>query len=65
MRDFLDVAIEAARAGGAILLEEYGRPVQISYKGEVDLVTQADRRSEVEILGILRHQFPEHAIVAE
>jgi myo-inositol-1(or 4)-monophosphatase len=65
MRDFLDVAIEAARAGGDILLEEYARPAQISYKGEVDLVTQADRRSEVEILGILRHQFPEHAIVAE
>jgi myo-inositol-1(or 4)-monophosphatase len=65
MRDFLDVAIEAARAAGAILLEEYARPAQISYKGEVDLVTQADRRSEAEILGILQRDFPEHAIVAE
>jgi myo-inositol-1(or 4)-monophosphatase len=65
MRDFLNVAIEAARAAGAILLEEYARPAQISYKGEVDLVTQADRRSEAEIIGILQREFPEHAIVAE
>ncbi len=65
MRDFLEVAMQAARAAGAILLEEAGRPVEISYKGDVDLVTQADRRSESEILGILRREFPLHAIVAE
>jgi myo-inositol-1(or 4)-monophosphatase len=62
---FLEVAIEAAREAGAILMTEFGRPVSISYKGEVDIVTQADRRSEQAIVTRLRSHFPKHAIVAE
>ncbi len=46
MDAFLEVAVETAREAGAILLEEFARPVKISYKGEVDIVTQADKRSE-------------------
>jgi len=65
MNLFLEVAIESAREAGAILLAEFDRPVKISYKGEVDIVTQADRRSEQAILSRLRSHFPKHAIVAE
>jgi myo-inositol-1(or 4)-monophosphatase len=65
MNSFLDVAIEAAREAGAILLAEFDRPVKISYKGEVDIVTQADKRSEQAIVTRLRTYFPKHAIVAE
>jgi len=65
MNSFLDVAIETAREAGAILLEEFDRPVNISYKGEVDIVTQADKRSEKAIVSRLRNHFPKHAIVAE
>src|ERR1700686_5939935 len=65
MSSFLDVAIETAREAGAILLAEFDRPVDISYKGEVDIVTQADRRSEQAIVTRLRAHFPKHAIVAE
>lgn len=65
MNNFLDVAIETAREAGAILLTEFDRPVKISYKGEVDIVTQADRRSEEAIVSRLRAHFPKHAIVAE
>src|SRR5438445_8933638 len=61
----LEVAVETARAAGGILLSEFDRPVTISYKGEVDLVTQADRRSDAAIVGRLRTHFPKHAIVAE
>jgi myo-inositol-1(or 4)-monophosphatase len=50
---------------GGILLSEFDKPVKISYKGEVDLVTQADRRSEEAIVGRLRNYFPAHTIVAE
>jgi myo-inositol-1(or 4)-monophosphatase len=39
--------------------------VSISYKGEVDLVTQADKRSEEAIVSRLHGRFPRHAIVAE
>jgi myo-inositol-1(or 4)-monophosphatase len=65
MNPFLEVAIEAAREAGAILLQEFDRPVKISYKGEVDIVTQADKRSEQAIVTRLRTHFPKHAIVAE
>ncbi len=65
MNSYLEVAIEAAREAGGILLAELDRPVNISYKGEVDIVTQADRRSEQAIVTRLRTHFPKHAIVGE
>src|SRR5260370_7383512 len=63
--DYLTAAVEIAREAGAILREEFDRPLQISYKGDVDLVTQADKRSEAAIVQRLTQYFPEHAIVAE
>src|ERR1700741_3166953 len=65
MNLFFEVAIETAREAGTILLAEFDRPVKISYKGEVDIVTQADKRSEQAIVSRLRSHFPKHAIVAE
>src|SRR5208282_1867391 len=65
MNEYLKVAIEAAREAGAVLRAEFYRPKQISYKGEVDIVTESDRRSEALIVARLREQFPSHAIVAE
>ena len=44
MKKFLEVAIEAAREAGAMLRAEFDRPKKISYKGEVDIVTESDRR---------------------
>ncbi len=61
----LEVAVETAREAGAILMSEFDRPQKIAYKGEVDLVTEADRRSEEAIVARLRRHFPQHAIVAE
>ena len=65
MTEFLDVAVDAARDAGEILVAEFDRPLQITYKGDVDLVTQADRKSETAIVARLRTHFPKHAIVAE
>jgi myo-inositol-1(or 4)-monophosphatase len=62
---YLEVAVETAREAGALLLLEFGRPQKIAYKGEVDLVTEADKLSEQAILARLRSHFPRHAIVAE
>ena len=62
---FLELAVETALEAGAILVSEFDHPAKISYKGEVDLVTQADRRSEEAIVRRLRTHFPRHAIVAE
>jgi myo-inositol-1(or 4)-monophosphatase len=65
MKEYLDVAIEVAREAGAVLREEFNRPKTISYKGEVDLVTESDRRSEQLVVARLRERFPGHGIVAE
>jgi myo-inositol-1(or 4)-monophosphatase len=65
MNQFLDTAIEAAREAGAIILSGHARPKEITYKGDVDLVTETDRRSEAAIVARLRRDFPEHTIVAE
>src|SRR6202162_5655527 len=65
MNPFLEVAIEAAREAGGILLQEFDRPVKISYKGGGDIVNQADKRSAQDIQTRLRAHFPKHAIVAE
>ena len=65
MNSFHQVAVETAREAGNILLAEFDRPVRISYKGEMDLVTQADQRSEQAIVARLCSHFPKHAVVAE
>jgi len=64
-KTFLQTAVEIAKGAGAILREELQCPPDIAYKGDFDLVTQADRRSEQWIVGRLQESFPEHAIAAE
>jgi len=65
MNQFLEVAVDAAREAGSLLLAEFDRPKRIAYKGEVDIVTESDRRSEEIVVGRLRRYFPQHEIVAE
>ena len=65
MNEFLKVASDTAREAGAILRREFDRPKKISYKGEVDIVTESDRRSEEIIVARIREHFPDHAIIAE
>lgn len=65
MNHYLEVAIDAAREAGSLLATDFGRPKNISYKGEVDIVTESDRRSEALIVSRLCSHFPSHAIVAE
>src|SRR6059058_6176286 len=63
---YLSAAIEIAQEAGKILIEELSRPLDIRYKGdEVDLVTQADKRSERFIVERLARYFPDHAVAAE
>jgi len=62
---YLDVAIEIALEAGKILREEFELPPDIAYKGDVDLVTQADKRSERAIVARISKYFPDHTISAE
>src|SRR5271168_487515 len=64
-KPYLAAAVEIAQEAGKILREEFDRPPNIAYKGEADLVTQADKRSERAIVERLTKYFPTHAIAAE
>ena len=58
-------AAEIAREAGALLREFYKRGVKTEYKGDVDLVTEADRASERLIRERLMAAFPAHGVYGE
>ena len=59
------VAIEAAREAGRIMRAHYGQTQQITFKGEVDLVTDVDQASEQLIVQRIQSRFPDHQILSE
>lgn len=61
----LNFATETAREAGQILLEKFGRKIQISKKGGINLVTEADLASEKLIIEKIRSHYPKHTVLAE
>jgi len=61
----LNFAIQTARDAGRILADGLGRTLQISNKGDIDLVTEADLAAEKLIIERIRSHYPRHAILAE
>jgi myo-inositol-1(or 4)-monophosphatase len=61
----LNFAIQTARDAGRILAERFGRTLQITNKGELDLVTESDLASERLIIERIQTHHPRHAILAE
>jgi len=64
-RDFVPRMAEIAREAGGILMEHFRRRVKVEYKGDVDLVTVADRASEELIVRRIRERWPGHNILGE
>ncbi len=63
---YLDVATESVLAAGAVLKERWGKLNNIQEKGRPgDLVTEADKLAEAEVLQVLKRHLPEHQILAE
>ncbi len=65
MKDFMVTARDAARAAGALLRDNIHGTREVTFKGDVNLVTEMDTRSERMIVDRLRGAFPDHGIVAE
>ena len=59
------VGIAAAYKSGAVLLAHYGNLFKVEKKGAIDLVTEADTRSESIIIETIRKVFADHTILAE
>lgn len=62
---FVPKAAEIAREAGALLRDYFARGVETEYKGDVDLVTVADRSAEKLIRTRLSEAFPDHGIYGE
>ncbi len=60
-----EVATLAAMRAGRIQRKFYEGPLDVMRKGEVDLLTQVDLRSQEVILKTLRKAFPQDAFLAE
>jgi myo-inositol-1(or 4)-monophosphatase len=62
---FANPASAIALEAGALLRDYYGRGVATEYKGDADLVTEADRASEKLIVERLHTLFPDHGVYGE
>jgi len=65
LNEALDFAVTTAREAGAVLQAHYRNGVTVKYKGEIDLVTEADHASEALILKRVRSAYPDCAILSE
>ena len=63
--EFAHVADGIARQAGALLRGFYAKGVATEYKGDVDLVTEADRASEKLIVEKLKAAFPAHGVYGD
>ena len=61
----LNFAIQTARDAGRVLAEKFGRALQVTNKGDIDLVTEADIAAERLIVERIRSYHPRHAILTE
>lgn len=57
--------IKIAHQAGEILRTGFGKEHQVEFKGEIDLVTEIDHKSEELILGKISRRFPGHAVLSE
>jgi|ERR1043165_1090091 myo-inositol-1(or 4)-monophosphatase len=64
-QSFLPGMTSIGREAGALLMEYFRQSVKVEYKGEADLVTVADRKSETLIRERIRAQWPGHDILGE
>jgi len=61
----LEAAVAAAKLAGALQRERLWSDFSVSFKGEVDLVTEVDRSCEDLIVTRLKDAYPEHGFLAE
>jgi myo-inositol-1(or 4)-monophosphatase len=65
MNEYLDAAVQAARAAGALTRENFGRPLQVNAEEAHDIKLELDVRSQEVITKLLLAKFPDHAILGE
>ncbi len=64
-KEELSTAKKAAMSAGTVLNRLFGKVRDITKKGDIDLVTEADFQAEKIVLSTLSHKFPGDSILAE
>lgn len=65
MASIKEVLDQAIRSAGDVLLKHYRSVKTLETKGEIDLLTVADKEAEATIIRVIRKAFPDHQILAE
>jgi len=67
MHPMLNIAVQAARAAGHVIIRHINRidSLTISNKARNDFVSEVDRMAEAEIIQVIKKAYPEHGILAE
>src|SRR2546421_5745035 len=63
--EYVPAMVAIAREAGALLMQFFDRNIKIEYKGDADLVTAADRKSEALIRERIREIWPSHDVMGE
>ncbi len=64
-RKILKIAKEAAFQAGNYLKENFEIKPKVEFKGEINLITERDRKSQQIVYNIISSAFPEHSILGE
>lgn len=62
---FIDIALKATKRASRFLMNHFGKTRRIEFKGEINIVTEADRISEAIIMDMIKSHFPDHEILSE
>jgi myo-inositol-1(or 4)-monophosphatase len=65
MDDYREFTITIAREAGSYLRETLNEKHTIEYKGDIDIVTEADKTSEAMLISQIQRRYPEHSVLSE
>lgn len=65
MTNYLDAAVDAARAAGALLRQSFHRPLRVNAAEAHDIKLEIDVQTQDLITKLLLDQFPQHALYGE
>lgn len=65
MKNYLEIAKQACLISGEIQTAHFYQDHEIQFKGDINLVTEVDKKCEQEIVSLIQGQFPTHDILAE
>lgn len=65
MADYREFATSVAKEAGELLKERFNHTHTISFKGRINIVTEADMMSEEMLMAGIRERFPGHDIISE